>query len=210
MKLRTLSALLIASSAAVLAVGCAATAHDEEAPDGEEQEQDITARVTPGTFKLYDAPHAAPDASCDLHTKLELSAGYYSVAKLENALTGTCELASPPADLRQYRLRLDSTSCGTRIYAGTRKKDGQTYAVKITDNRARICEDVVAAAVIVEETRPDGAKTTLYSGGGPAAEAFACPPSTYVNCMPPTNNGLCSAAGAAWVEANCPGVEYVY
>ena len=83
-----------------------------------------------------------------------------------------CQLAVRP-NLRTYRLRLAGTDCGTRVYAGSRKVDGKSFAIKITDNRARLCENVVAAAVIVEETEPGfpGAiTTTKYSyDGAPVA-----------------------------------------
>ena len=39
---------------------------------------------------------------------------------------------------------------------------------------------------------------------------FSCPTQKYVNCMPPTTNPACSNPEKTWIEAHCPGVQYVY
>lgn len=175
MKLTALSSLLLSVAALSLAtVGCAADADTdggaEDGPDSDDVTVDEAnaAKVTPGSFKLYGQPRATPNPNCDPHTKLTLEASRYSTAKLEEGLEGFCEIAVVP-NPRTYRLRLASTSCGSRIYTGSVTKSGKKYAVKITDHRTRLCEDVVPAAVIVEETVPGfpGAiTTTKYSYDG--------------------------------------------
>lgn len=177
MKLKALSFLLLAAATASLTAACSADTSD---PAGDENDSDdVTvdeanaAKVGPGSFKLYSQPHASPNPNCDVHTRLTLAAATYSTAKLEEGLEGFCEIFVEP-NPRTYRLRLAGTDCGTRIYAGSVTKKGKKYSVKITDNRTRLCENVVAAAVIVEETVPGfpGAiTTTKYShDGAPAGQ----------------------------------------
>lgn len=172
MKLTALSSLLLSAAVLSLATaGCAAdTDGAEDGADGDDVTVDEAnaAKVAPGSFKLYGEPRATPNPNCDPHTKLTLAAGHYSTAKLEEGLDGFCEIAVVP-NPRTYRLRLAGTSCGSRIYSGSVTKSGKKYAVKITDHRTRLCEDVVPAAVIVEETVPGfpGAiTTTKYSHDG--------------------------------------------
>lgn len=220
MKLR---ALFLLASAALAASSAACTADTSEPSSGDESD-DVSvdeanaAKVTPGTFKLYSQPRATPNAGCDVHTRLTFEAAYYSTAKIEEALSGFCELYVEP-NPRTYRLRLAGTDCGTRIYAGSVTKKGQKYAVKITDNRTRLCENVVAAAVIVEETVPGfpGAiTTTKYSLDGQPLTGpggIVCPAPGYVNCMPGPNvrlSNLCAAENRSWVTANCPGVSFTF
>jgi hypothetical protein len=169
--LAPLSVLLLTT----LAMGCSVDAQDasgEETDDVNEAES-IAAKVTPGSFKLYGQAHAIPNASCDIHTKLDLKAAHFSTATLEEAVGGSCEIAVFP-NARTYRLRQTGTQCGSRIFAGSVKKQGKSYAIKITDHRSRLCRDLVPASVIVEETVPGfpGAiTTTKYSHDGAPTSA---------------------------------------
>lgn len=151
---------------AVLVVGSLATACGGAASgtEGVTEDQTNTARIAPGTFKLYDKPRAVPYASCDVHTRLELGADASgSKAKLEEAKAGSCALFVE-ANPRAYDLRLAESSCGSRIYTGSTSVNGASFSVKVTDHRARVCKDVVPAAIIVEESGPapgsPGPKTT--------------------------------------------------
>jgi len=110
-----------------------------------------------GSFKLYETPRASPNASCDVHTKLDL-VELGQKANLRNVVSGTCEIAVPP-NAREYELQLAGNNCGTLTYTGTA---GDGSSIKVTDNRARICEDVVSAAIVVEETLNSETRT-LYS-----------------------------------------------
>ncbi len=173
MKLKALPLLLLAAASLSLAACAADTSEPGAAPDGDDVSVDEanTAKVTPGSFKLYGQPHAQPNPGCDVHTKLTLAAASFSTATLEEAVGGMCEIAVMP-NLRTYRLRLASTDCGTRIYTGSITKAGKKSSIKITDNRARLCENVIAAAVIVEETVPGfpgPITTTKYSADGQPA-----------------------------------------
>jgi hypothetical protein len=168
MKLKALSVFFFAAATASLAMACSsADAGDESHGDSDNvNEQDATtAKVTPGSFKLYSKPHTVPSAGCDVHTALDLKADVYSTASLQESVGGLCQLAVMP-NPRTYRLRLASTDCGTRVYTGSITKNGNPWSIKITDNRARTCENVIAAAVIVEETEPGfpgPITTTKYS-----------------------------------------------
>lgn len=218
-----LQSLLLFAAAALAASSAACTADTSEPSTGDETD-DVSvdeanaAKVTPGNFKLYGEPHARPTAGCDVHTRLTFAAGTYSTARFEEAVSGFCELYVEP-NARTYRLRLAGTDCGTRIYAGSVTKKGQKFAVKITDNRTRLCENVVAAAVIVEETVPGfpGAITTAkYSLDGQPLTGpggITCPAPGYVNCMPGPNvrlSNLCAPENRSWVTSNCPGVSFTF
>jgi hypothetical protein len=116
--------------------------------------------ITAGAWKLYSQPRTIPSPSCDLHTALTIDAQAH--ARLFNAVGGTCEIAAVP-DMREYTLTSVTSSCGSKIYKGSFTKDGKTSSVTITDHRPRVCQDVVPARVVVEETRPGaaGPVTTL-------------------------------------------------
>lgn len=163
-----LSGFVVLSSIALLAAGCGvdATGTPDDG-DGVSEADAISAKVTPGTFRLYGQPGAQPNAGCDVHTNLVLAASSYSTAHLEEVVGGMCMIAVRP-DPRTYRLRLDGTSCGTRVYKGSLTQNGARSEITITDNRARTCLDAIAARIVVEETR-DGRTTTKYSYDGDAA-----------------------------------------
>jgi hypothetical protein len=158
-----LSFLVLAALTASLSIAC--TAETDDASDGDSDDVTVdeanAAKVAPGSFKLYGKAHATPNPSCDLHTKLELKAAFFSTATLSEAVGGFCEIAAVP-NPRTYRLRLTGTDCGSRLYAGSVKKQGKSFNIKITDHRTRLCENVIPAAIIVEETVPGfpGAITT--------------------------------------------------
>jgi hypothetical protein len=162
MKLRSFAPL---SALLLLAAACSVDAQDasngEDSDDVNEAES-VAAKVTPGSFKLYAQPHATPNPGCDVHTKLDLAADHFSTASLEEVVGGFCEIAVVP-NPRTYRLRQTGTSCGSRIFAGSVKKQGKSYAIKITDHRSRLCRDLVPAQIIVEETAPGAITTTKYS-----------------------------------------------
>jgi len=271
-----ISLVLMALAGASLAVGCAADASDSADGDDVTDDEVVAANVKPGDFKLYAQPHANPNPGCDVHTHLTLSK---SGAHLEEMVGGMCEIAVVP-NARDYRLRAAGGECGTRIFTGGFTKSGKKHSIKITDNRARLCENVVAAAIVVEEdgntkyssdepptaavtvegdlfhsvgiggentgssirtsngtfelvlddgernqfvdgrhARVTGKKTTLSgveTHNRPAIDVesmLVCPSSgTTLNCMPGPNvrlSSLCSADNRSFVQASCPGVNYV-
>ena len=183
------------------AAGCAADTSeaDDDAASSEDAmlASKASKAVTPGTFKLYGQPNASPNPMCDVHTSLTLSHQGGARAKLSEALSGVCEIYVFP-QTREYRLHLDGTSCGSKIYKGKTKVDGKTRAITITDHRPRICRDLVPAKIIVEETDATGAVQTKYSlDGQPPAPA---PTSTWLTVAPKqcgTNpwNGAQAGAG---------------
>lgn len=157
----------VASVALTSAVGCAVDAGEEDG-DAVSSEDAILAgtAITPGTFKLYGQPHASPNATCDVHTSLTLSTQGGARAKLSEALDGTCELYVAP-QAREYRLRLDGSSCGSKIYKGKTRVGGKTREITITDHRTRFCRDLVPAKTIVDETDvTTGTSGTKYSFDG--------------------------------------------
>jgi hypothetical protein len=144
-----------------VAVGCAAAASDDAAASSEAA---LTASITPGEFKLYAAPRTNPTPNCDVHTSLSLSnvAGAGAQAMLDEVVAGTCEIYVE-RQLRGYELRLDDTSCGSKIYKGSALVNDKVRSITITDHRTRMCRDRVPARIIVEETDDAGAVQTRYS-----------------------------------------------
>ncbi len=187
MNIATLSKLFAITSAAILIGGCSGNPSSNSDEDGNDvsTEEALKANVTPGTFKLYTKAHATPNTSCDLYTKLDLKSAFYSTAVLEEVVSGFCEIAVVP-NKRTYRLKLDSTSCGTRVYTGSLTKSGVRTEIKITDNRARTCKDLVSAKVIVEEKK-NGTTTKKYSYDG--AEAITVWPSDAKTLVAQTKGG---------------------
>ncbi|MBX3193005.1 MAG: hypothetical protein KF819_38830 [Labilithrix sp.] len=180
--------------------GCAIdAAEDEDLVSSEDAI--LAASLTPGTFKLYDAPRADP-GSCDVHTVLELKSQSGARAALHERVGGPCRLAVFP-DLREYRLRFEGTACGSKIYKGSKRIAGKLRNIKITDHRTRVCRDLVPAKIIVEETDRDGALRTKYSNDAPPAAATG----TWLTIAPKqcgTNpwNGAGPAPGrdASWLQ----------
>lgn len=113
-----------------------------------------TAPASAATFRLYDKPNATPDGFCDKYFELKLSP---TSATMTNKLAGSCEIFVPP-NPRTYTLSVKDDGCGSKVYTG---KSGDRL-ITITDNRARLCENVIAALVVVTETTA-GAARQFYS-----------------------------------------------
>lgn len=171
MKIASLASLALLTVLAPLAAGCAA---DDASGDGVAEAEANAAGVVEGKFKLYDEPQAEPNPMCDVHTSLTLSNRDGGRADLDEVVGGDCEIYVP-SNPRFYRLRDAGTECGSRIYAGSFRRGGETYAIRITDHRARACRDLVPALVVVEETRvPQGASpvtTMSFSHDAPGVES---------------------------------------
>ena len=122
----------------------------------------------PGEFDLGPKPHEPVDLSCSVHLSLANDA-YWPMATLAESVSG-CE--QPVERIpRLYRLHIQSADeCNSTTYAGS-MIDPSPYdppyppprSLVLIDHRERICNDLVPARVIVEET-VDGATTTLYAG----------------------------------------------
>ncbi len=206
MNFRAFSKLIVATSSAILIGACSGGAIDSVA-DGDDTSADeaLKANVKPGVFRLYSKPHVTPDPACDLYTNLELKAGTYSTATLDDTvgrggLGMRCEIAVAPNE-RTYRLKLASTKCGTRVYTGSRTRGGKHSEITITDNRAHVvswtaCKDVPKAKIVVEETQ-NGTTTTKYShdfvgascGNSTCGEGLVC-------CTTTMSRSACIPKGA--------------
>lgn len=159
----------------LVAVGCAVAPDDATTGDDDEvstEDAIKAASIAEGTFKLYAEPNVTPSPTCDVHTLLTLTNKGGAKAALRDALGSTpgmpqCKLFVQP-NPREYRLRLDGTACGSKIYKGKKKIEGVWRSITITDHRTRTCRDLVRAKIIVEETGADGVQHTKYSyDGGP-------------------------------------------
>ncbi len=154
-----------------LVAGCAAQTDSEGDDQGVSADEAIKTGLTPGVFEMYGDPGHQP-TGCDVHTKLTLANP--AKATLEQVVGGMCMIAVMP-DLRHYRLHQTGTSCGSKIYEGSfHGKDG-LHTIKITDNRSRLCLDLLVAEVISEETVPGfpGPITTKLYSAFPKPEASA-------------------------------------
>jgi len=111
--------------------------------------------------KLYDQPDAQVTPSCDVYTHLAVTpTGSGLSARFENKLSATsmCEpFIAPNVALFDVTT---SDDCGSKVYSGTSSRG----TVTITDNSTRLCENVVAARVVVAATI-DGHQWNLYSVG---------------------------------------------
>ena len=148
--------LRFASTAAVTLfamTALAATAADADAEDDEQgvsAEEALKTSVTPGTWKMYGEARHEPTPACDVHTVLDLDNKSGAHARLREELTGTCKMMVVP-NARSYRLALQSTPCGSKVYTGTRTSKGVKHTITVTDHRTRTCKDIVPARIVVSE-----------------------------------------------------------
>ncbi len=127
------------------AAGCAAPVAEEPTEQAEES-------LSTGTIKLYEDDAAPSDPQCDTYTELTLSVDRTTTgvrALLRNVVEGSCRIMLDP-EPRDFRLELSSTSCGSLIYKGTETVTGEKHEITITDNRNRLCRDIVPAIVVEE------------------------------------------------------------
>lgn len=163
-KLSLLSLLTL--SVAALGVGC--SSGDDGMADDDQVSAEEALRAAPiqnGTFKLYATPRFTPTPGCDVHTSLTLAKEGGAHASLREVVGGFCEIYVDPQP-REYRLKLDHTSCGSKIYKGKKKISGTVREITITDHRSRLCRDLTPAKIIVAETNSAGDVTTKYSFDG--------------------------------------------
>ena len=184
---KSLSALLFSSSIALCSVACGA-APDLSEGDEVSTEEAAKANVKTGSLTLFPKLGAIP-SGCDVITTLELGSAFYSTATLTDSTAGTCSTSVSP-NKRTYRLRLMSTSCGSRTYAGSVTKNGQSSKVNIVDNRDRRCEDVVAAKVVVEETRNKLTKELFSYEPAPVSSAPAVFPADATKVVAQASAGV--------------------
>jgi hypothetical protein len=145
MSLAKVAAFASLVGALSFAVGCAA-------PVAEETTEQSESNLSTGTFKLYEDDATAADSQCDSHTELTLSLDRTPSglrASLRNVVDGTCRILVDPA-ARDFRLEITAESCGSKIYKGTETVAGEKHEITITDNRSRLCRDVVPAVVVEE------------------------------------------------------------
>lgn len=159
-KLPVLAALV---SFGLFAAGCAAESTESSASSESQVRTETFVAVHEGTFRLYDEPRAEPTEACDIHTVLTLTHDESgSTATLRDVVTGVCFLYVYPNG-RSYRLSWRSDRCGSQTFDGETSVDGETRRITITDNRQRLCNDVVVAAIVVDEIDQNGAVTTRYT-----------------------------------------------
>ena len=148
----------------------------------------------PGEFDLGPKPHEPVDLSCSVHLSLANDA-YGPMATLAESVSG-CE--QPVERIpRLYRLHIQSADeCNSTTYAGS-MIDPSPYdppyppprSLVLVDHRERICNDLVPARVIVEET-VDGATTTLYAGDPEPITVTGTLETMYAICGETTGFGI--------------------
>jgi hypothetical protein len=156
---------LLLSALALSSIGCAASADDSD--EASSASEVVAAGPADGTFVLHAEANHTADPECDSFTDLELKAG--GVAALADRLTGRCALvALHDPNPRGYTLRETGTSCGSKIYEGSRRvalgpATTGLATIKIIDHRTRLCKDLTEAEIIVEETAPGAPAKKLFS-----------------------------------------------
>ena len=134
------------------------------------------------TMKLYDQPRqqAAHDASCDVYYAgkffVASTGGYHARLQHTISTASTCEIMVP-SDRLELVFFLHPTgkdSCGSShaSFGAVHYVDGQmvkdsngqpvVYSGEYTDNRERLCEDVVAGAVVMSIEMGQGRTLNLY------------------------------------------------
>ena len=136
MNLRFASTAAVTLFAMTALAGCATDADAEDDEQGVSAEEALKTSVTPGTWKMYGEARHEPTPACDVHTVLDLDNKSGAHARLREELTGTCKMMVVP-NARSYRLALQSTPCGSKVYAGTRTSKGVKHTITVTDHRTR-------------------------------------------------------------------------
>ena len=108
----------------------------------------FSALASTDVFKMYADHHVTPNPNCDVHVELKLKIrGNRATATLTNSLAGYCEIYVIP-NVRTYQLVKIGTSCGSTVYAGINDRND---TLNLTDNRTRICDDIIPALIGIEE-----------------------------------------------------------
>ena len=124
----------------------------------------MAADFATGKFTMYGEPHHKPNAFCDRGTALTLDKTTLNgnVAMMENFLHGACEIFVP-ANPRLFKITsVKDDGCGSTIYTGSYEGNRGRVEIEVTDNRGRMCENVIPALIVVVERTPEG-EHTLYS-----------------------------------------------
>jgi hypothetical protein len=116
------------------------------------------------SFRLYSEPHYKVGGFCDRYVSLKLKQTRSGqVAEMEDGLSGMCEIVVRP-NPRSFTIRtVEDDGCGSTVYSGYRRDEaGDILKLTITDNSNRLCENIVAAPIVVQEETPRGLRR-LYS-----------------------------------------------
>jgi len=137
--------------------GCSADAQDDAAAAN--ADLSAPAPIAAGSFELLTKPRYTPK-SCDQLTKLDLSD---MNAHMSDSLVSPCmTFVAVDPQTRDYHLTRTGSSCGSTMYEASFKKGSESWSIKLTDNRARLCRDVIPALIVIEETH-NGHAEKLYS-----------------------------------------------
>lgn len=154
MKTRPLAAVLALLVA--FATGCGGGSSDAASVGADDQDVIAGKGIAPGAFLLLDAPRIEPDPFCQRFVALRIEKGdRHASAHLENGVDGPCEIYVAPNE-RSYRLgNAQVDECGTSHYFASGVVAERPARLHLIDNRTRSCEDVIAGAIVVEETTTD-------------------------------------------------------
>jgi hypothetical protein len=155
--MKTTAALFAGMSLLSFLAGCSADATDDAASANADLV--APAPIAAGKFDLLTKPRVAPH-SCDQLTKLEVKD---LSAHMSDSLVSPCmTFAAVDPHTRDYKLTRTGSSCGSTMYEASFTKGGDHWSIKLTDNRARLCRDVIPALIVIEETH-NGTTEKLYS-----------------------------------------------
>ena len=112
-------------------------------------------------FHLHTTRDTAEDSFCDIHTKMVID---YAASKitLTEAVSGACEIHVEP-NQRTFQLQTqEDDGCGSTEIEGVRILGESVLTLKVTDNRGRLCENVIAAEIVVTEKTLRHGEITRY------------------------------------------------
>jgi hypothetical protein len=120
-------------------------------------------------FKLYRERNQQIDAFCDQYTELKLTSnGFRATAVLTPKVQGACEVL-PRGQARTYLLKFKDDGCGSKVFRSLNNFDGEeipeehSAPLEITDNRGRLCENVIPALIVVKEIVGGDVVVNMYS-----------------------------------------------
>lgn len=115
------------------------------------------------TFKMYTEMNVKPNPNCDLHTEMKVTkTGNTATVKLVNKVGGFCEIYADPTP-RTFKLTAAASDCGSLVFTN------KTAKVTLTDNKTRLCDDMIPALMVLNT--PDA---TYYSHDARSSSPGIC------------------------------------
>lgn len=113
-----------------------------------------------GMFAMFNTPTPSPGCATGTALTLDKAAVSGSILLMHEFVQGFCEIYVMPNE-RYAKVQSITESCGSVILKASR--NGQEE-ITVTDNRTRLCEDLLPALIVMEiKDLQTGATATYYS-----------------------------------------------